>query len=187
MRIVLASIKALVLVLCTAAVHYTLPSNDLVRIVGTEVVRMDIGEGAFFWSAGDAGLTSDGSRDIRFLNAVDVQDRPRVYRNEDTAFGWPPYFKFNSGNLQATVQNMVGEWAVVRHYGWRSTLLSIYPNALSIRLVSTPGDQPTNWIRIAGFLVFGLVVLGVWRLGYLLRLWLFEKVQILLHRMGLKR
>jgi len=186
MRLFRYAMKFLVLMLFLALVDYNLPSIDLVRIVGTEVVRMDISQRALFWSSGDAGIATDGNRDIRFINAVDLNENPHVYRNEDTGLGWPPYFKFSSGNLQAKAQNMAGEWAIVRHYGWRITFLSIYPNALSIEVVETPVEQPTNWIRILGFLGFGLVALGVWRLGYLAGLWVREKVQVLRHRMGLR-
>ncbi|MCY4259485.1 MAG: DUF1523 family protein [Rhodobacteraceae bacterium] len=186
MKILRYTIKLLIFCLFLAAIDYNLPSIHVVRVVGTEVVRMDVGQRAFFWSSGDSGIVRGSNRDIRFINTVNTRERPVVYRNEDTAIGWPPYFKFDSGNLQARAQNMVGEWAAVRHYGWRITALSIYPNALSIKALESPADRPRNWIRIIGFIICGLAALAVWRLGYLVNLWVREKVQILMHRIGLK-
>ena len=75
--------------------HYSLPSRDIVRIVGTDVVRTDV-EGR------DAqGNTITVSRDVRFINAKWPDGRDRVYRNEDTGWGWPPYFKFDTADLAA--------------------------------------------------------------------------------------
>ena len=38
--------------------HYTLPQHDIVRIVGTENRRMDLGENSWFWAAPDVGTGS---------------------------------------------------------------------------------------------------------------------------------
>lgn len=184
MRYLKIVFRILVLAVYCVAVDYNLPSVDIVRVVGTEVVRTDLGSNAFFWGSSDTGSETGNSRDIRFINTVFPDEKPRVYRNEDTSFGWPPYFKFDSGNLQARAQNMAGEWAAVRHYGWRFTALSIYPNAVSIRSVSSPNVSSTNWIRIIGIIFFGLLALAVWRLWYLFRLWIREKIHLIRHRIG---
>lgn len=129
--------------ICAAFLHYTLPQTDIVRITQTEVVRVDpTGINRFFYAGADVGNAQSDSRDVRFINAVTAERRPRVYRNQDTGWGWPPYFKFDSANLQAEASDydsdVTPEWVALRHYGWRVEFMSIYPNAISLRPVDGP-------------------------------------------------
>ena len=39
-------------------------------------------------------------------------------------------------------------WAVIRHYGWRNELISIYPNAISVRPVAGPDVTIVPWLNI---------------------------------------
>ena len=155
-RIILAAI-------ILAFLDYTLPAYDVVRLVGTEVVRTDIEGRSLFWAGGDSVADASGTRDIRFINAERENGNPRVYRNEDTGWGWPPFFKFDSGDLQAAAQSSEGGWVVMTHYGWRSTLVSIYPNAIGFRLVTGPEASPVNWFRIIFAAVFLVAIFVVRR------------------------
>ena len=48
--------------------NYTLPDRDVVRIVETEVRRVDFGENSVFWAQPDVGAgASGGSRDVRLI------------------------------------------------------------------------------------------------------------------------
>jgi len=135
-------------------VHYTLPQHDIVRIIKTEVRRIDLGENSWFWAQPDVGQDVGRSdRDIRFIEAFYANDRPMVYRNEDTGWGWPPYFKLSSANLQARANDMIStkddpQWIVIRHYGWRNEFLSIYPNAVSLWSVDGPDIRIIPWVKI---------------------------------------
>ena len=45
-----------------------------------------------------------------------------VYRNEDTGWGWPPYFKFDTKNLQTEAADLISskeepQWVILTHYG----------------------------------------------------------------------
>ena len=76
-----------------------------------------------------------------------------VYRNEDTGWGWPPYFKFDTSNLQAEAANLRStaaepDWVAIRHYGWRNELLSIFPNAVSAWPVAGPDVRMIPWFNI---------------------------------------
>ena len=87
------------------------------------------------------------------INTTDADGTKRVYRNEDTGVGWPPYFKFDSADLQADAQAVIStraepQWVAVRHYGWRSTLISIYPNATSLKPVAGPDVTLIPWFNI---------------------------------------
>lgn len=148
--------------------HYTLPRHDVVRIVNTEVRRVDFGENSMFWSnAGTGEAEGTQNRDVFFVDSIRPNDRPRVYRNEDTGWGWPPYFKLNSSNLQARAQDMSStkadpNWVVVRFYGWRFEPLTIYPNAVAIRPADGPDHRVINWFNIVFLTVFFALVYAVW-------------------------
>ena len=128
-----------------ATFHYTLPQRDVVYVQGTEIIRQDFsGINRLFYAQADTG--NDGTtinRDLRLINTTDANGRIMVYRNEDTGFGWPPYFKLDSSNLQAEAQGATTvrakpEWYIIKHYGWRNEFLTIYPNAISLKPVDGP-------------------------------------------------
>ncbi len=160
-----AGITALLLV--AAILHYSLPSRDVVRIVGTDVVRKDV-------ERRDAdGNRVTVTRDIRLINAIWPGGGERVYRNEDTGWGWPPYFKFDTADLAAEATDLVSsaetpDWVVVRHYGWRIPMISMFPNALSIRPASGPEESLQPWFNIVFVTLLVLTVLIVRRLLILL-------------------
>jgi len=161
MRIVKLVLLLIVALFVGGFLHYNLPDRDIVRITGTEVIRVDTsGLNAPFYSGPDQGNTGNASRDVRFINSVDENRQARVYRNQDTGF-WPPYLKFDSGNLQAEANDYDSdvdqEWVAVRHYGWRLEWLSIYPNAISIQPVEGPDTTLIPWFNI----VFLTVLAGL--------------------------
>jgi Protein of unknown function (DUF1523) len=141
--------------------HYTLPGRDVVRIVGTDVKRMDIGSSSLFWAAPDAGTNKNWTRDVRFINSVWPNGEPRVYRNEDTDWGWPPYFKFDSSNVTAQAQDLAKKegdsWVAITHYGWRIKLFTIFPNVIDIKQVSGPDVILIPWFNLIFFLVLGVL------------------------------
>ena len=153
--------------LFAAFLHYTLPRHDIVRITDTYETRVDFGANSIFWNnaaAGEApGLTS---RDVFFIQAIRPNGRARIYRNQDTGWGWPPYFKFNTANLQADAADLRSTrdaplWVAVRHYGWRNEFLSIYPNALSVRVVEGPDTRIIPWISIVILVLLAALIWGV--------------------------
>ena len=105
-----------------------------------------------------------------FIQSVDAEGAPRVYRNEDTGWGWPPYLKFASHNLQAEATNLASTatsptWVAISHYGWRSQWLTIFPNALSLRAVDGPDAKVFPWGSVAILVALGLGVIALWRLA----------------------
>ena len=160
-------------------VHYTLPSKDIVRIVGTEVVRTEVGSNPIFWVRGGTGDTLN--RDIRFINGAEFgTEKDKVYRNEDTGWRWPPYLKFDSGDIQAQAQRLAGEnveRVLINHYGIRSRTFSIYPNVTSIRELNPGETEPLNWLRYIGFGIVIVLLLVFWRLWRLCSLWMVDRYQ----------
>lgn len=146
-----------------AFLHYSLPQRDIVRIVGTDVVRQDV-------KRTDAqGNPVTRTRDVRFIYSKTPGGGDRVYRNEDTGWGWPPYFKFDTADLAAEATDMVStaeqpKWVVVRHYGWRIPLLSMFPNAVSLRPAEGPEEELFPWFNVVLVALLVLVVLIVRRL-----------------------
>jgi Protein of unknown function (DUF1523) len=149
-RILLALIVGLFL-------HYTLPQHDIVRITNTYNKLTPIGANAIFYSSGDTGTGTElqtDTRDIRFIDAVYPDGQTvMVYRNEDTGWIWPPYFKWDSSTLQAEAANLKSDktnpqWVSITHYGWRLDFISIFPNAVSIRPVAGPDVRIIPWVSI---------------------------------------
>ncbi|MEO1138938.1 MAG: DUF1523 family protein [Pseudomonadota bacterium] len=157
--------------LVAAFFHYTLPQTDIARVTDTYEKRIDFGENSIFWASPDVGNdVTFINRDVFFIQTVRNNGRTMVYRNEDTGWSWPPYFKFDTSNLQAEAADLKStaeapKWVAVRHYGWRNEFLSIFPNAVGVWAVDGPdAPKPFPWVNILILVLFGLVVLGVWRL-----------------------
>jgi hypothetical protein len=148
--------------------HYTLPQNDIVRIADTYEKRIDFGENSIFWSAPDAGnATGTVNRDVFFVQAFYENERPMVYRNEDTGWSWPPYFKFDTANLQAEATDLKStkeapNWVAIKHYGWRNEFLSIYPNAVGVKAVAGPDVRIIPWVNIIILTLFAAVAWAVY-------------------------
>jgi len=149
--------------------HYTLPQHDIVRVTGTEVIRQDFsGWNRIFYAQPDSGNMERTNRDLRLINAVYPNGKVIVYRNEDTGWSWPPYFKFDTSNLQAEAADLVStkanpRWAVITHYGWRVIFWSIYPNAVSIREIANPEVRIIPWFNIVFFILLALILLRAYR------------------------
>ncbi|WP_172326800.1 DUF1523 family protein [Mangrovicoccus sp. HB161399] len=150
---------AAVVVIVAGFLSYTLPRQYVVRVVNTETQRMDTSGSWFFANSEKQG--SDGTRDIYIIQTIREGGKPKVFRNEDTGWGWPPYFKFDSANVQAEASDLISSadnpnWAVVKSYGWRSEMFSIYPNALKVYSIDGPDAKP--WPVFNIIVILALIV-----------------------------
>jgi hypothetical protein len=151
----------IVLTVVVAFLHYTLPQRDIVYITNTSNRLMTFGSNSIFWASPDAGSNETAGalqRDVLFIDAVRPNGNVIVYRNEDTGWIWPPFFKFDSSNLQAEARNLIStaeapRWVAMRHYGWRVPIMSIFPNAISVTPVAGPDVRLIPWFNII-FLTF---------------------------------
>jgi len=178
MRNIRRALRITFLVVLAMFLHYVLPQQDVGRIVGTEIIRTDFsGVNRIFYAQADAGGAQNETRDLRLINTVRKRtyllglvragDQTMVYRNEDTGWIYPPYFKFDSSDLQAEANDLTStsadpQWVAVTHYGWRIRWLTVFPNAVSIREVSGPDYRPIPWVNL-------LVLAGLVALGFFLR------------------
>lgn len=148
--------------------HYTLPQYDVVRIVNTYEERQELNDWTrIFWSTPDEQSANITNRDVQFIQAVRPNGRAIVYRNEDTGWRWPPYFKFDTANLYTEAADRVStkddpEWVIIRHYGWRNEFFSSFPNAVSLRPAEGSDDKPINFFNIIFLTVFAAIVYGLW-------------------------
>ena len=183
MKYVTRTIRVLIVLLFAGVLHYVLPQHDVVRITGTEVIRMDFSNfNRLFYAQTDSGNAELATRDLRLINTTKrdtwllgfIQRQSEgvmVYRNEDTGWIWPPYFKFDSSDLQAEAEANIStsaneQWAVVTHYGWRNRFFTIYPNAIGIRPISGPDVTIVPWFNIFFFVFLAVALLtirGMWR------------------------
>lgn len=149
--------------------HYVLPQHDIVRVTSTEVIRTDFSSlNRIFYAQSDSGAKELQTRDLRLINTEKKKTfllgfiqrdatKVMVFRNEDTGWIWPPYFKFDSSDLQAEAAANISatgdpQWVVMTHYGWRNKYLSIYPNAIGVRRVDGPDVTVIPWFNIFFFI-----------------------------------
>ncbi len=166
-RVFVWSLRIVPVLAVAAFLHFYLPGKDVVRIVDTDVKRMDVVSKNFVKEDATARVTR--TRDVRFINAAWPNGKPRVYRNEETDWGFPWYFKFDSGNLQTLAQDLRSTkadptWVVITHYGWRIELFSMFPNAVEIEPAAGPDVFPIPWFNIGFFALLGLLAIYLWRL-----------------------
>ncbi len=178
MRKIKITLQVLALVFVGAVLDYVLPQHDVARITSTEVIRMDFTRfNRLFFAQPDSGNQEFATRDIRLINTVRRKtwlfgfirrdaEGVMVYRNEDTGWIWPPYFKFDSSDLQAEASANIStadnpKWVVITHYGWRNRFFTIYPNAVAIKPVSGPDVTIIPWFNIVFFVFLSVAVLFV--------------------------
>ena len=155
-----------------ALLDYTLPSKNTVRISNTYNRLTSIPPSAtIFWASDSTGTVENasGQRDVRFIDTVRPGGNVFVYRNEDTGWVWPPYFKYDSSNLHAEATNLKSPandpiWVSVTGYGWRMPWMSTYPNAISINPVAGPDDRPMNWPAMVICVVLLVMLALIWRM-----------------------
>ena len=83
--------------------------------------------------------------------------------NEDTRWGFPFYFKFNSTDLQARAQSFAGSQKTVqiKFYGWRIAMFDEFRNAVSIKELSE-NEQVARPVMSYVFYVILLVSMIIW-------------------------
>lgn len=177
MRRIRIALRVLVFTFFGLLFSYVLPQHDVVQITATDTRRTDFGTiNHWFYAQPDSGAATLDNRDVlyifsdkkkTFLFGLIPRDAigPSVYRNEDTGWIWPPYFKFDSSNLQAQAASAArrtddsdgGNWSIVTHYGWRIPFLSIFPNAVAIEPATGPDQRIIPWFNIVFFI---LLIIG---------------------------
>ena len=134
-------------------VNYAMPSYDETYVTGMEVRRMD--KDGVISKANPA----DGEvRDVYFLFTESEPNKVMVYRNEDTGWGLPPYFKFGSADIQAKAQAYANEKqrVQIKYYGWRINWMNEFRNIVSIKPLL---EGETVAKPIVSYVLYGVIVL----------------------------
>lgn len=138
-----------------ATVNFVTPSYEITKVTGVEVKRVDK----------DGPITkanpADGpTRDVYFINTQNEKGKIMVYRNEDTRWGFPFYFKFGSANLQAEAQALGNESknVQIKYYGWRLVMFDEFRNALSVKEVAQAESES---MPILAYILYILLALSL--------------------------
>lgn len=173
MRWIKRTFFGLIALFVVLVLHYNLPQRDIVYVTQVSVKYETFGENSWFWASPEIGANISENmvqRDIRFIDAIRPNGRTSIYRNEDTGWSWPPYFKFDSADLQAEASNLItppnGEprWVAITHYGWRIPYFNIYPNAVGIAPVAGPDVVLVPWVSIVILVLLAALVFLIWRM-----------------------
>src|SRR5690606_36230062 len=102
-----------------------------------------------------------------FFGTVDRGEQTMIFRNEDTGWIWPPYFKFDSSDLQSEAADLKStqaapRWAIMTHYGWRIIYMTVYPNAIALKPISDPDVVLIPWFNIIFLTFMAAVFWAVW-------------------------
>ncbi|GAA9720529.1 DUF1523 family protein [Helicobacter pylori] len=147
-NVVLFILTAIFLVLMLL-VSYCMPHYSAAVISGVEVKRMNENE-----NTPNNKEVKTLARDVYFVQTYDPKDKKSVtvYRNEDTHFSFPFYFKFNSADISALAQSLVNQQVEVQYYGWRINLFNMFPNVIFLKPLKESADisKPIfSWILYA--------------------------------------
>ncbi|GAA8442394.1 DUF1523 family protein [Helicobacter pylori] len=151
-NVVLFILTAIFLVLMLL-VSYCMPHYSAAVISGVEVKRMNENE-----NTPNNKEVKTLARDVYFVQTYDPKDQKSVtvYRNEDTRFSFPFYFKFNSADISALAQSLVNQQVEVQYYGWRINLFNMFPNVIFLKPLKENAEMSKpvfSWILYALLLV----------------------------------
>lgn len=172
------TLKLLLLLALVGFLDFYLPDHEVVRILDADVKRMDKSSGKLLTKK-DQAAAGVQTRDVNLIQTVLPNGKPLAFRNEDTGWGFPWYFKFDTENLQikakdlrSTPENPI--WVDVVRYGWRIEVFSMFPNAISMTRVSGPDALGWPWTRIVMLVLLILLAGLLWRAWhvFLVRAWL---------------
>ena len=174
MRNIRRSLRIALFLVLGLFLHYVMPQQDIARITSTEIIRTDFSSfNRMFYAQADSGTVDNPTRDLRLINTerkatyffglIRGGNETMVFRNEDTGWIYPPYFKFDSSDLQAESAAAIStaepqEWVVITHYGWRVRWASIYPNAVAVRPAESEDFRPFPWVNL---IIFAALIAGL--------------------------
>lgn len=153
-------------------VEYATPHYRVAYVTGVEVKRADPSKKANAQSS---------FKDTYFIYTAEADDPNdvKVYRDEDTRWGFPFYFKFNSADVAGVATNLANagqgehrQLAQIKYYGWRIKILSQFPNIVSIK----PLDKADDVSRpIFAYILYALLILGLFFSVQFVRGWFDSK------------
>lgn len=151
-------IGIVLVVLLALFFHYNLPRTAVVQISGTDIKRIDKKEKVVENQNDTGANVTQQTSDVRFINSMSRSGKTIVFRNEDTGWGWPPYLKFDSADLTAEAQAFAADqakpWVLIKYYGWRIKVFSVFPNVVNLKVV----DRDYSHFPLFNIVFFILVI-----------------------------
>lgn len=140
-----------------AGINFYAPSYEALYIKGLEVKLMD-----------QDGVITKGNKanssiqDVYFIyTEIPGSNTVKVFRNENTRWGFPFYFKFDSAELQAkaaSLQSVEEKLLVqVKSYGWQINMLEKFPNIISIKAIANENELSRPWLS---YILYVLAFIG---------------------------
>lgn len=172
-RKALLALAALPLLLLAGVLAFVLPRHAVVHVDGTDIRYRD----GVVAAPGAAPSQPVTDKDIYYINTSNPgRTEVQVFRNQDTGFGFPWYFKFDSAEVQGRAQ-LLGrngeQLALVTYYGWRIPVLKEFPNAVDIQAWNSL-DEPLPVFNIVFLTLLILLPAG---LAWKLRRWRQRRAQ----------
>ena len=159
-RIALAGLGCVAVLFVAGFLAWVLPHHAVVHVNGHEVKRLDASGKPV-----DPAHVATSTRDVFFVYTSDPgNNEVRVFRNEDTGFGFPWYLKFDAAEVQGRAQMLAGDkaqLALVTYYGWRIPMLGTFPNAVDVQPWASE-EGPFPLFNTIFFLVLAGVAGFVW-------------------------
>jgi len=174
------AIRIVLILILAVFLHYVLPQRDIVKVTGVEQISSFQTNWPLFFAQADQGTAVQDTFSLRLIQTVrkrtwlfgmiDRGEQTMVYRNQDTGWIWPPFFKFDSSDLQAEAARLAQAqppgWAVMTHYGWRVIFITVFPNAISLRPIESPDVVLIPWVNI---IILSLLAFAIFMVR---RMWL---------------
>lgn len=132
-----------------AGINFVFPHYETTHVTGVEVKRVDK-DGPITKANPEDGPT----RDVYYIYTQRTgETQPTVYRNEDTRWAFPFYFKFDSAVQQAHASGFEQNQKMVeiKYYGWNMVMFNEFRNVISMEEVTEDqGSHPIlSWIFYA--------------------------------------
>ncbi|WP_273397522.1 DUF1523 family protein [Actinobacillus porcinus] len=132
-----------------AGINFVFPHYETTHVTGVEVKRVDK-DGPITKANPEDGPT----RDVYYIYTQRTgETQPTVYRNEDTRWAFPFYFKFDSAVQQARASGFEQNQkrVEIKYYGWNMVMFNEFRNVISMEEVTEDqGSHPIlSWIFYA--------------------------------------
>ncbi|MDG2954498.1 DUF1523 family protein [Bisgaard Taxon 10/6] len=140
-----------------AGIHFVFPHYETTHVTGVEVKRVDK-DGPITKANPQDGPT----RDVYYIYTQRTDEsKPTVYRNEDTRWGFPFYFKFDSAVQQARASGFAQnkKMVEVKYYGWNIVMFNEFRNVISMKEVTE--EQGSHPILSYVFYALGLLTMFI--------------------------
>ncbi|QIW15329.1 hypothetical protein A4G20_02760 [Pasteurellaceae bacterium RH1A] len=141
-------------IVLVGVVNYSFPSYDVTNITSGDVRRVDK-DGVI-----SASNPADGEiRDVYYLfTSNNATEKAIQYRNDNTGWGYPFYFKFNSGEIQARAMAFAEKKQTVqiKYYGWNAPMFNEERKLVSVQAFNE-GDSKS--LPIVSYILYAFFAL----------------------------